>query len=179
MKRVFLPLLFPALLLGATWELGGGGGLVFLDRSTQGAYLQNQDENLPRLFLRGGYQLTPQSDQLFIAIASDKRIDELDLGYNLMLPSMQPYAPLRALPYAKASLAIGNTHADWDTLSHMGAALGLGLIGHSGEQLRVRFELEYRMREGQLERGGQEPNGELLSWRDRELNFLIGLALLF
>ncbi len=179
MRYTLLTLLLSSFLLGAVWELGGGGGLVILDRSISGDYLQGGDENLPRFFLRGGYQLTSRSDQIALSLSSDKRIDEVALDYNWMLPGGQSFAPFGALPYLKLGLGLGNTHADGATLSHLGGALGLGLLGRSTERLRMRFELEYRMREGQLERRGEEPDGEIVSWQDQEINFLIGLGLTF
>ena len=178
-KILLLPLVLPAMLLASVWELGAGGGMVVFDRQSSGGYLESGDESFARFWVRGGYQLTGRSDQWAVALSSDKRIDELDLIYNLMLHPLEPYAPFGALPYGKLALGIGNTHADTGTLTHLSGAAGIGLLGRSNQTVRIRFELEYRMREGQLERSGEGRHEDPVSWRDSELNFLLGFGLIF
>lgn len=159
----------------AIYELGGGISSVFLSQ-TNG---EKNEETFSRFSLYGGYQLNAASDQLLLALVSDKIVDELQLGYLFTLPSLYPYSPFSALPYLKFSLGLGNTYADTLTLTHASYQFGAGAYGNITQRLRLRFEMGYRMREWQLDRRGESSDAQATTWEDSELEFHLGLGYLF
>ncbi|MGE4294375.1 MAG: hypothetical protein AB7E49_01580 [Campylobacterales bacterium] len=174
-KTVLFLLLLPLGAWAAIFETGAGFGPVFMDRGEAGG----GSENPLRLSVYGGYQFNAASDQIVLSLVTDSEVDEIQAGYVLTLPSLMPYSPFTSLPYAKASLGLGNTYAQSLTLTHASLGAAFGAYGNLTNRLRLRFELEYRLRDWQLDRSGEGSTGGATVWEDSELGIHVGLGYLF
>jgi hypothetical protein len=195
-KQIFIALsliacpLISAPLNAGVFEVGASAGSVFYEKSgaerakNRGVCAANATEcsdtektDFFRASLFAGYQFNSRSDQLTIALISDKEIDEAQFGYSLIFPSLQRYTPFDGFPYLKGAVGFGNTYAKSPVLTHFAYGLGAGFyvpIGESG--FRARFEADYFWREWQIDRKGEEPDIKPRVWSDRELSFLIGIG---
>jgi hypothetical protein len=156
----------------AVSEIGASGARVYYEKN-------GQSEEFWRIAVFGGYQYNSQSDQVSIALISDKEIDEAQFGYAFVMPSLRDYAPFDGYPYIKAAIGFGNAHAKTNTLTEIsyGGAIGFYTTSQSG--FRVRFETSYFNREWQIDRKGKEPSITPRNWNDDELAFTLSFSFVF
>lgn len=174
MRKLLIFIAFISVINAAVFEIGASGGQLFFDRDDG-----TGKKEYMRFNLFAGYQFHETSDQIGVAIRSDKYVDEIDLNYMFVLPTFRKYTPFRAMPYLKPSIGTGNTYADNNTLSHLSYAAAIGLHGKVSQKFRARFEMEYRSREWQLDRGGGESNIKPTTFNDTEIGFYFGIGYLF
>ncbi|GHS88572.1 hypothetical protein FACS189487_07130 [Campylobacterota bacterium] len=155
-------------------EIGVAIGDVFYDDGIDGG--QGKSE-IFRASIFGGYQFNSQSDQITLAIITDKKVDEAQLGYSFVMPSLRNYTPFDGFPYIKAAIGLGGTYAKNLTPTHLSYSLGAGFyapIKNSG--FRARFEAGFLKREWQIDRRGEEREITATTWSDTEINFNIGIG---
>lgn len=166
--------------LGAQYEIGVNMGYVFY--AHDGDFEHSKHDNRywrPNLYF--GYQFNSLSDQLTLTLTSDHELDEAQLGYAFVLPSLRDYMPFASLFFVAPKIGLGNAYRDKLTLTEFSYGLGLGCYKQLGDYLRVRFEIDYVKRGWQVSRRGRDDNAIMddRNSDDHEFGAFLGIGLTF